>query len=218
MPPNPTLKMLKAFERLYPDPHSELNFFNEYQMIVCVMLSAQCTDRKVNQTTPPLFKRYPSFESLSRAGLKAVEALIRPINYYKTKSRNIIAMADKIVREYGGSLPRTIEALTSLPGVGRKTANVILCEQGEIPALPVDTHVFRLSRRLGLSTGAGPDEVEDDLKSQFKPEIWYKLHHWLVLHGRRVCKAQRPLCADCALLEFCPAQEAADTKRRARSN
>lgn len=197
-------KLLQDFEILYPDPRSELNFSDEYQLIVSVILSAQCTDKKVNEVTPALFKKYPSFVDLARAKVSDVEDLIRPVNYYRTKAKNIIEMSKKIAGEFGGTLPLSRELLVTLPGVGRKTANVILCEQGKVPAIAVDTHVFRLAHRLHLSQGDTPEKVEQDLMELFDPVSWRNLHHWLIYHGRRVCKAQRPLCEVCPLASFCP--------------
>lgn len=196
--------LLKTFAALYPDPKSELNFVNPYQLLIAVMLSAQCTDKKVNEITPSLFSKFPSFAELSRARLAEIENIIRPINYYKTKSRHLIAAAKLIAQEFGGALPQSHDALTRLPGVGRKTANVILNELGIEPRFPVDTHVFRVSRRLGLARGGTPEAVEEELKRQFKSATWRNLHHWLILHGRRVCKAQRPACVACKLARVCP--------------
>jgi len=196
--------LVKTLAELYPQPRSELNFSNPYQMIVCVLLSAQCTDKKVNEVTPKLFAHYPTFDKLGAAKLEDIEAIIRPINYYKTKARNLLLMAQKVSRDFKGELPQTLEELITLPGVGQKTANVVLCEQGVLPAFPVDTHVFRVSKRLGLAQAATPEKVEEELKLQFEPGRWRDLHHSLVLHGRRVCKAPRPLCDQCALNKICP--------------
>ena len=197
--------LLKELSTLYPNPRSELNFHNEYQLIVSVVLSAQCTDKKVNEVTPALFERYPTFKALSSAKLSDVESLIRPVNYYKTKAKNLIALGMRVGDELSGKLPTVHEELIELPGVGRKTANVVLCEQGVTPALPVDTHVLRLSNRLGLSDGKTPEAVEEDLKTQFESRYWHDLHHYLILHGRRVCKARAPLCPACRVLKVCPA-------------
>lgn len=200
-------KLLALLHKLYPDARSELDFKNDFQMLVCVMLSAQCTDKKVNETTPSLFKAFPSFMSLSQAAQSTVEQIIRPVNYYKTKAKNIVAMAQRMVSEYKCKLPTSLEELTSLPGVGRKTANVVLCETGAAPALPVDTHVFRVSKRLGIASGPTPEKVETELMAQFDPKHWRFLHHALILHGRRVCKAPRPLCPQCQLAQICPSRE-----------
>lgn len=188
----------------YPDASTELAFTNNYQLVIAVVLSAQCTDKKVNEVTPALFATYSSFKALAQAKLTAVEEIIRPINYYRTKARNIIALAEAVCRKHGGELPSCRAELISLPGVGRKTANVILCELGTEPALPVDTHVLRLANRLGLSAANTADRVEQDLTAIFPPDSWRHLHHALILHGRRVCKARRPLCNECALQRMCP--------------
>ncbi len=196
-------KLLTTLAHLYPEPRSELNFRNDFELIIAVMLSAQCTDVKVNQVTRSLFKKYPDALSLSKAKLADIEAIIRPINYYKTKSKNIIATSAILQQEYNGTLPHTHQELTALPGVGRKTANVVLGETGAAPALPVDTHVFRVARRLGLSKGQTPEAVERDLINQFPSSEWRPLHHRLIFHGRRVCKARKPACSECALRGGC---------------
>jgi len=133
-----------------------------------------------------------------------VEAIIRQINYYKTKARNLIALAEMIETRFGGEIPKSFEEIILLPGVGRKTASVVLGELGITETFPVDTHVFRVSQRLGLASGKTPEQIEDQLKSSFPPKRWRPLHHWLIFHGRRVCKAQRPLCQSCTLVSLCP--------------
>ena len=197
-------KIIEIFSTLYPDPKSELAFKNNYQLIVSVVLSAQCTDKKVNEVTPLLFKKFSDFKSLSMAKVSPVEEIIRPVNYYKTKARNLVALAKKVQTEHQGQVPKSFEEAIQLPGVGRKTASVVLGEMGLDFTLPVDTHVFRLANRLGLSAGKNPVAVETDLKSLFPKELWRPLHHWLILHGRRICKARAPLCAECALNKICP--------------
>jgi len=206
MGPKNRARLLEKLALLYPDPHSELNFSGEYQLVVAVILSAQCTDKKVNEVIPPLFERYPDFSTLARARIDTVERMIRPVNYYVTKSKNLIAMARMVEKDFGGILPRRHEELVSLPGVGNKTANVVLSELRVVPAFPVDTHIKRLANRLGLSTETDPDKVEVDLKRQFNPETWRNLHHQLIFHGRRVCGAQRPKCSECALADLCPSK------------
>lgn len=196
-------KILEILRFLYPDPKSELNFNNEFELVCAVLLSAQCTDKKVNQVTPGLFSRYPNFSSLSKAELVDVERIVREVNYYKTKSKHLIAMSKRVLSEFQGSLPRTHPELTSLAGVGSKTANVVLSELGVEPRLAVDTHVFRVSRRLGLTRGATVKKVEESLTKTFAPETWRTLHHGLILNGRRVCKAQNPNCAACSLRSVC---------------
>lgn len=217
MSPKKRAELLKALAKLYPEPKSELTFSNDFELIIAVMLSAQCTDVKVNQVTQVLFKRYPTAASLSKARLKDVEEIIRPINYFKTKAKNIIATSGILVSQYGGGVPRTHEELTELPGVGRKTANVVLGETGAVPALPVDTHVFRVARRLGLSAGKTPEAVEQDLMKQFPSSEWRPLHHRLIFHGRRVCKARNPACSECSLRGVCAfaSQEKPSTQRAA---
>ena len=197
-------KVQKILFSLYPDAKSELIFKDDYQLIVSVILSAQCTDRKVNQVTPKLFKRCSSFKSLSSLRIEDLETIIRPINYFKTKARNLKGMSQMVTDSFNGLLPTTMEALLTLPGVGRKTANVILCEKEVTPSLPVDTHVQRVSRRLALSKNLHPDKVEEDLKRLFAPRDWKHLHHSLIFHGRRVCKARKPLCIECGLNKICP--------------
>lgn len=196
--------ILKILEQTYPNPNSELNFSNEFQLIVSVILSAQCTDKKVNEVTPELFENFPDFETLAGAPLHRIEKIIRPVNYYRTKARNLQGMADQITKQHSGALPRSREALEELPGVGRKTASVVLSQLGIEAALAVDTHVFRVARRLGFASAEKRDLLEAELRARFPKELWFPLHHWLILHGRRICKAQRPLCAACPLSALCP--------------
>ncbi len=198
--------ILSVLSELYPDARSELHFNNEFELLISVVLSAQCTDKKVNQTTPGLFHKFNNFGALSKASLVDVEKIIRPINYYRTKSRNIIETAKLISSLHNGAVPRTMEELTELPGVGRKTANVILSELGIKPSIAVDTHVFRVSKRLGIAAGESPLEVEESLKKNFPPESWRDLHHRLIFHGRRICKARAPGCGECSLAAGCPSR------------
>jgi endonuclease-3 len=203
MGPQKKAKLLSILAELYPDPHSELDFKDEYQLLSAVMLSAQCTDKKVNQVTPILFGKYPDFKALSKAKVSDIAEIIRPINYYKTKSANLVATAIEVTSRFKGNVPKTHKELTSLPGVGNKTANVVLGETGAVPSLPVDTHVFRVSNRLGLSSGKNPDAVEEDLKRAFPSSEWRNLHHRLIFHGRRVCNARNPDCEHCELRPLC---------------
>jgi len=198
---------------LYPEPRSELNFTGEYELVAAVILSAQCTDKKVNEVTPELFRRYPDFSALARGKVETVQRIIRPVNYYATKGRNLVGMAKRVMEHFAGTLPRTHADLVSLPGVGNKTANVVLSELRIVPAFPVDTHIKRLAHRLGLSNETNPDKVELDLKKRFPPEAWRNLHHQLIFHGRRVCSAQRPRCSECALADICPAKKRESTTR-----
>lgn len=189
---------------MYPEPASELKFSNDYQLLLSVMLSAQTTDKKVNEITPGLFKRFPNFQSLSKGKVSEVENLIRGVNYHPTKAKHLVATAKLVLSNFGGKVPDTYDEILTLPGVGRKTANVVLSERGVAHAIAVDTHVFRVARRLGLSKGSTPRFVEEDLMKLFPENVWRSLHHWLILHGRRICKARRPLCETCPLNKICP--------------
>lgn len=200
-------QLISIFEKKYPDPRTELNYKNEYQLLISVMLSAQTTDKKVNQITPALFSVFPNFSSLSMGKIADVEKIIGEINYYKTKSRHIIETAEIVAQRHAAKLPKTFDELISLPGVGRKTANVVLSELDISPAIAVDTHVFRLSHRLGLSSGKDPINVEEDLKKLFPTELWHNVHHWLILHGRRVCTARNQICSQCELSVICPSSD-----------
>lgn len=197
-------RLITAFEQLYPAPSSELVFQNDFQLLISVILSAQCTDKKVNEVTPILFGKFPTFEKLAAARITAIEKIIRPINYYRTKAKNLKNMAAKVIQEFGGKIPLTHEQITTLPGVGNKTANVVLGELKVSHTFPVDTHVFRVSKRLDLTRGKNVVEVERDLKEIFPSHLWRNMHHWLIFHGRRVCKAQRPMCEQCTLYSLCP--------------
>jgi endonuclease-3 len=195
--------VLRILESTYPNPRSELNYRNEFELVCAVLMSAQCTDKKVNQVTPALFDRFPGFQALAAASIAEVEGLIREVNYFRTKSKHLIEMATQVVENFGGKLPKLHEQLVTLPGVGRKTANVVLSELGVSFHLAVDTHVFRVSRRLGLTRGQTVKRVEESLTKRFPPASWRMLHHGLILHGRRVCKAGRPACAECGLKDVC---------------
>ena len=199
-------ELLHKLTTLYPEPRSELNFSSDFELVISVVLSAQCTDKKVNQTTPALFKRFGSFRKLSKADVQDVEQIIREVNYYRTKSKNIIELSRMVVEQFGDQLPSTMEELIELPGVGRKTANVVLGERGITPSIAVDTHVFRVSRRLGIAKGENVRVVEESLMKNFAPESWRDLHHQLIFHGRRVCKARNPLCGSCELSDLCPSR------------
>jgi endonuclease-3 len=204
MTPLRKAELVSIFKKLYPSPASELNFKNSYQLIVCVVLSAQCTDKKVNEVVPSLFKKFPDFAHLGQAKFSEVARIIRPINYYRTKSKNLIAMAKLVCVQHQGKVPQLHKELTALPGVGNKTANVVLSELGTANTFPVDTHVFRVSKRLGLAQGKTVELVEKELKQEFASDLWRPLHHWLIFHGRRVCKASRPRCEECQLSKLCP--------------
>lgn len=196
----------EIFSELMPDPQTELQFDTPFQALVSVILSAQCTDKRINQVTPPLFEAFPSPEALAAATADEVTPFIKSVTYPNAKTRNIIAMAQALTHDYGGELPDDMDHLLDLPGVGRKTANVILAVVYGQDAMAVDTHVFRVSHRLGLVPKAAttPYKVEQALVKGFTPSLLGRAHHWLILHGRYVCKARRPMCLDCPLQGLCP--------------
>ena len=191
------------FRDQVPVAESELHFDSPWQLLVAVMLSAQCTDKRVNMTTPALFAAYPTPESMAAAAEQDVFALIRSISYPNSKAAHLVATARRIVGEFGGQVPTDIDQLMTLPGVGRKTANVVASITWGEPVIAVDTHVFRVARRLGLSRGTTPRAVELDLEKHIAAELRPIAHHWLILHGRYVCKAQKPNCASCPLAQWC---------------
>ncbi len=189
----------------YPDAHCALDFVDPYQLAVATILSAQTTDERVNSVTPELFRRYPKPEALAAASQEDVEELIRSTGFFRNKARSIIGFARAVVAEHGGRVPRTLEELTALPGVGRKTANVILGNAfGVAEGVVVDTHVKRLSQRLALSRENTAVKIERDLMEIFPRERWTMLSHLLIWHGRRVCDARKPRCEACVVSHLCP--------------
>lgn len=206
--------LLVLLRELYPDARTELDFGDPFQLLVATMLSAQATDVSVNKATPALFETFPSAERLSVATPDEVEPYIRTIGLFRTKARNLVATSRILVERHGGAVPGTLDELVALPGVGRKTANVVLANAFEEPTIAVDTHVGRLARRLGLSRHTDPDKVEADLKRLFPSAYWVFLHHALILHGRRVCTARSPACHECPLCRDCPSCGAFETPRR----
>lgn len=191
-----------------PEPTTELEFGSPYQLLVAVVLSAQATDRSVNIATRKLFALAPTPEAMITLGEEGVAECIKTIGLYRNKAKNAVAAARRIVEVYGGEVPRTVEELVTLPGVGRKTANVVVSNAFGVPAIAVDTHVGRLARRLGFSKHDDPDKVEADLQKLFDPADWVFLHHGLILHGRRVCAARKPDCGGCGLAPVCPSRQA----------
>ena len=202
-PDPPFAPILDWFEANRPLPKSELNFLSPYQLIVAVILSAQCTDKRVNLTTPAFYERFPDVASLAAATPEEVYPLIRSISYPNSKAAHLVAMAKKVQQEFGGEIPRHIDALMTLPGVGRKTANVVTSVLYDEPVIAVDTHVFRVAHRLGLSDGKTPYAVECDLEAGIPESVRPKAHHWLILHGRYVCTARNPKCGECGLSTYC---------------
>ena len=191
------------FAENQPIAQSELHFANPFQLLIAVILSAQCTDRRVNVVTPPLFARFPAPEDLASASFDDVYPYIKSVSYPNAKARHLIAMAQMLLADYNGEVPSDIDALMRLPGVGRKTANVIASVVYDKPVIAVDTHVFRVAHRLGLSNGSTPYAVEQDLEKYIPVEQRAISHHWLILHGRYVCVARKPKCESCPLTEWC---------------
>lgn len=191
------------FSENVPAPASELKFSNSYELLVAVMLSAQCTDRRVNMTTPAIFEAYPDVAALAKAEVGDILPLVKSISYPNSKAAHLVMMARKVVSDFGGEIPMSIDSLVTLPGVGRKTANVVTSVMVQAPVIAVDTHVFRVAHRLGLSTGSTPLKVESDLERHIAPEIRHVAHHWLLLHGRYVCTARSPHCSECPIRAFC---------------
>ena len=186
-----------------PVAETELHYDNTFQLLVAVILSAQCTDRRVNLVTPPLFERFPTPADLASATFDEVFPYVKSVSYPNSKTRHLIAMAQKLLADFGGEVPADIDALMTLPGVGRKTANVIASVVYDQPVIAVDTHVFRVAHRLGLSNGKTPLEVERDLERHIPVDRRAISHHWLILHGRYTCTARNPKCSDCGLAAWC---------------
>lgn len=212
------LAILDRLRALYPEAHCELNFGGPFELLVATILSAQCTDKRVNLITPALFARFPDAARLAAADAAEVERLIQTCGLYKSKARNLVAMAQGLVRDHGGEVPDDEDALVALAGVGRKTANVVRSNAFGAPAIAVDTHVHRVSRRLGLARGKTPLEVERELQAEIPKRHWSEAHHLLIWHGRRLCKARGPLCDACPAATLCAYykdQRACAGKRRA---
>ena len=188
----------------YPDARCELDFNSPLELLVATVLSAQCTDKRVNSVTPILFKTFPTLEMLAGAKLSKVEEIIYSTGFYRSKARNIKELANKILKEFNGEVPNTLVQLVTLPGVGRKTANVVLGNAFGIPGLTVDTHFGRLSRRFGWSTATDPVKVENDVAKLILEKEWTLLSHKLIWHGRRICHSRKPECGICPLAKLCP--------------
>lgn len=196
--------ILDYFQQHAPEAETELFYDNPFQLLVAVILSAQCTDKRVNLTTPALFQRFPDANSLSKASFDDVFALIRSISYPNNKAKHLIGMANKLVHEFNGNVPLTVEALVQLPGVGRKTANVVTSVIDQQPNMAVDTHVFRVSARIGLTLNAKtPLAAEKQLIQHIPSTLIHKAHHWLILHGRYTCLARNPKCDACGIQAAC---------------
>jgi endonuclease-3 len=204
----PAAEILKRLKAAYPDAQCALHHRNAFELLCATILSAQCTDARVNMVTPILFARYPTPEALAAARPEDVERIIMSTGFFRNKTKSLIGMAQALVAEYGGVVPRAMEELRLLPGVGRKTANVILGNAfGINEGITVDTHVTRLSRLLGLTRQEDPVKIEQDLMQLFPRDDWGLLSHLLIFHGRQVCIARRPRCGDCVLADLCPSAQ-----------
>jgi endonuclease-3 len=197
--------IIAHFEKNMPVAETELEYEDPYQLLVAVILSAQCTDKRVNLTTPAIFEKYPTARSLSKATVEELFPLIKSISYPNNKTRHLIGMAQKVMTDFGGKIPMTVEELVQLPGVGRKTANVITSVVDKQPNMAVDTHVFRVSKRIGLvpRTASTPLAVEKELVKNIPESLIHKAHHWLILHGRYTCLARNPRCGECGIRSAC---------------
>ncbi len=206
---NTSEEILKELEKLYPDAKPALHFRSPYELLVAVVLSAQCTDERVNKVTKVLFEHYDTPEKMIALSQEELEKYIFSCGFYHNKAKHILSASRDILEKFGGQVPETLEELQTLAGVGRKTANVVYAVAFGGDAIAVDTHVFRVSNRLGLASGNTPQKVEEGLQKAIPKELWSIAHHYLIWHGRRVCHSQKPDCAGCTLKEFC-----ADYKNR----
>jgi endonuclease III len=198
-------EIIRRLKKEYPGRGTALNYSNPLELLVATVLSAQSTDRQINKITPALFKKYPAARDYAGAEPEELEADIRSSGFYRNKAKNIRAAARKIVEEFGGEVPRTMEKLLTLPGVARKTANIVLNDGfGVVAGIAVDTHVKRLAGRLGLSEETNPDRIERDLMSLISEKDWGRVNYLLISHGRAVCRARQPLCGECVLAPLCP--------------
>jgi endonuclease-3 len=197
-------RIMRELARLYPDSRSALNFENPYQLLLGVILSAQCTDKRVNMVTPALFARYPDVAALAAADRKELQRLIKSTGFFRNKAKNLIRCCQQIVERHNGQVPATMYDLVRLSGIGRKTANVILGNAFDVPGIPVDTHVRRLSQRMGLTVHKNPVKIERDLMQLIPKNEWTMFGHHMIFHGRRVCKARKPRCEECAVSPLCP--------------
>ena len=201
-------QQIAILEETYRGVKPALKFRNPFELLIAVILSAQCTDVRVNVVTERLFAKAPTPEAIMALGLGALEEEIRDCGLFRNKAKNIMAACQLLLQEYGGQVPEDFEALQKLPGVGRKTANVVMSVAFGYPAIAVDTHVFRVANRLKLAAGSTPLEVEKGLQRAIPREKWSAAHHWLIWHGRKLCKARSPLCGECPLQQVCPSCEA----------
>jgi len=197
-------KIDAILKKRYPEAKCSLDFRNPLELLIATILAAQCTDERVNQVTPTLFRKYPDASAFARVAPEELEQDVRPTGFYRNKARAIRAACAMIVTQHGGNVPNTMKELVALPGVGRKTANVILGNAFGIPGIVVDTHVGRLARRMGLTLHNDPEKIELDLQAQIPKKDWTAFSHRMVYHGRAICQARKPKCADCPLNQICP--------------
>lgn len=208
-------EMIRVLSEVYADAKPALVFRNPFELLVAVILSAQCTDQRVNIVTKRLFAKAATAEAIAKMGLSRLEQEIHECGFFHAKAKNILATSEILARDYDGKVPEDFDALLALPGVGRKTANVVMSVAFNYPAIAVDTHVFRVANRLRLAVGETPEEVEIGLQKAIPREKWSDAHHWLIWHGRKICKSRRPLCADCPLAKLCSSfgTDGADEKK-----
>lgn len=196
-------EVLRILSETYPDAKPELDFSNPFELLIATILSAQCTDKQVNKCTPALFRDHPNAASMAEMTPDELSAYIKPCGFFNTKAKNIIAACKELAEKYGGEVPADRDALEALPGVGRKTANVVLSNAFGVPAIAVDTHVFRVSNRLGLAEAKTVEQTEIQLMQHIPMDSWSIAHHYLIFHGRRICSAKKPNCECCTLRELC---------------
>ncbi len=197
-------EMVERIKELYPKPTVELKFSNSFELLVALIISARCTDKRTNIITVELFKHYPTPNDMANAPTEEIDKIISSCSMHNTKSKNLKALSDILVKDFNSEVPKNLDELTKLPGVGRKTANILLSMAYGIPAIGVDTHVKRLAYRLGISKSEKPEEIEEDIKKVIPKEDWIVFYTGLILHGRRVCKAKKPNCDECQLKDICP--------------
>jgi len=194
----------RILSKTYPNVRCELNYKTPFQLLVATVLSAQCTDKRVNQTTPALFKKYPNPKKMAEADMRDIQRLIKSTGFYRAKAKNIKSLSSKMITEFDGKVPKKLEELITLPGVGRKTANVVLGHAFDIPGITVDTHFGRLSRRFGWSKSQNPVKVEFEVADLIPKKEWTNLSQRLIWHGRRICHSRKPACGACPLAKYCP--------------
>lgn len=197
------VEVIKLLEIMYPNAHCELDYTTPFELLIATILSAQCTDKRVNQVTKVLFENYNTPEEIISMGEEKLQEAIKSCGFYNNKSKNILGACQKILHEFKGEVPNTIEDLMKLPGVGKKTANVVGSNAYGIPAIAVDTHVFRVSKRIGIAQGENPDQVEESLMKNLPKKYWILGHHLLIFHGRYQCTARSPKCESCGISKYC---------------